>query len=790
MPITPTYPGVYVEEIPSGVRTITGVSTSVALFIGRTKQGPLNRPTLCLNYSDFVRTFSSDRSYSDLPLHVKLFFINGGTQCYVMRIANGATFAKVTLKSEAGTGVLELTAKDAGLAGESIRAAVTYSGLRPEATFNLELFRWDINSAGQSVKADPEIWTGLSMDPASPRYAPTYVTQNSRLVTVAKAGTAPAPGSGISRSGRPVPYTAATATTRRSAWADRLGKKVGVKTNRFNISVGGSNFVEVNLGNIDVEGITAGTFQADLQTAIQGVINPVLPGGKTVTVTLEPGPTPVAGGDATDLLQIASANGDVLIQPAGDSQFDLAVPLMLGAAQGGFESSAYAALRPAPTGIVFKAGSLISLAARHQDAFTSIEIGGTSVPLSTSLQTTGAGDPFYKDAFTGSATGNSGGVREKLQLLKNDINTYAANNPTTFKWTAEVWGDRLALIPTSGGDNSIGTIKTAATDIGGDFSTNVRYYTVGVGGTAGQQTPAGSAASDGNPPKLTDYSNAFPVIDKEVDLFNLMIIAEDTGTSGAPRTDVWGPASSFCQQRRAFLIMDAPAWPDVQTAAAGVNTLRVGLVKDYSAVFYPQLVVNEDGLNLNVGASGAIAGLMARIDSTRGVWKAPAGTEADLRGIVGLAQRFSDPENGFLNPRAINTIRVFPNGIVNWGARTMDGDNDFGSEWKYIPVRRLALYIEESLYRGTKWVVFEPNDEPLWSQIRLNVGAFMHDLFRQGAFQGKSPRDAYLVKCDKETTTQSDINQGIVNILVGFAPLKPAEFVFIKLQQMAGQIET
>ena len=111
------------------------------------------------------------------------------------------------------------------------------------------------------------------------------------------------------------------------------------------------------------------------------------------------------------------------------------------------------------------------------------------------------------------------------------------------------------------------------------------------------------------------------------------------------------------------------------------------------------------------------------------------------------------------------------------------------SEYKYVPVRRLALYIEESLYRGTQWVVFEPNDEPLWAQIRLNIGAFMNGLFRQGAFQGSSPREAYLVKCDRETTTQDDINRGVVNILVGFAPLKPAEFVVISIQQLAGQIQ-
>jgi phage tail sheath protein FI len=186
-----------------------------------------------------------------------------------------------------------------------------------------------------------------------------------------------------------------------------------------------------------------------------------------------------------------------------------------------------------------------------------------------------------------------------------------------------------------------------------------------------------------------------------------------------------------------------------------------------------------------------VAGIFARTDTQRGVWKAPAGLDATLAGVLDLSVRLDDPDNGELNPLGINCLRSLPAaGKVVWGARTREGDDRRTSEWKYIPVRRLALFLEESLYRGTQWVVFEPNDEPLWSQIRLNVGAFMHNLFRQGAFQGSSPRDAYLVKCDKETTTQNDIDLGIVNIVVGFAPLKPAEFVILKIQQLAGQIET
>jgi phage tail sheath protein FI len=185
---------------------------------------------------------------------------------------------------------------------------------------------------------------------------------------------------------------------------------------------------------------------------------------------------------------------------------------------------------------------------------------------------------------------------------------------------------------------------------------------------------------------------------------------------------------------------------------------------------------------------GAVAGVIARTDATRGVWKAPAGYNATLNGVTGLTVPLTDAENGELNPLGINCLRQLPSaGPVIWGARTMLGDDRLVPEWKYLPVRRTALFIEESLYRGTRWAVFEPNDERLWSQLRLNIGAFLQDLFRQGAFQGQSPSYAYFVQCDNTTTTQSDINRGIVNITVGFAPLKPAEFVVIYIEQLARQ---
>jgi phage tail sheath protein FI len=278
---------------------------------------------------------------------------------------------------------------------------------------------------------------------------------------------------------------------------------------------------------------------------------------------------------------------------------------------------------------------------------------------------------------------------------------------------------------------------------------------------------------------------------RKVDLFNILCVPPYT-EAGDVEASLVAEAAVYCERRRAMLLVDPPSsWIDKDAAKAGL--IDVGTNSKNAALFFPRLVMPDplrENRLANFVPSGAVAGIFARTDTQRGVWKAPAGLEATLVGVSALSVPLTDAENGELNPLGINCLRTLqPVGRVVWGSRTLQGDDRLGSEWKYIPIRRTALFIEESLYRGTQWVVFEPNDEPLWAQIRLNVGAFMHNLFRQGAFQGKTPRDAYFVKCDSETTTQNDINLGIVNIVVGFAPLKPAEFVIIKLQQIAGQIE-
>jgi uncharacterized protein len=291
-----------------------------------------------------------------------------------------------------------------------------------------------------------------------------------------------------------------------------------------------------------------------------------------------------------------------------------------------------------------------------------------------------------------------------------------------------------------------------------------------------------------------DYTDAFDAIDRKVDLFNLLILPKDNGAGALPPQSFYGMASRYCGKRKAILIMDPPdEWTSakkIDDPQTGIENFRGDLVRESSAIYFPSLMItNPDGSQKITGPSGAIAGIMARIDSNRGVWHAPAGREADISGIFNLSLQINDSENEVLNAVGVNALRIFPEGIICWGARTVDGDNSFASEWKFIPVRRTALFIEASISNGLQWAVTEPNNEQLWAKIRWVIGSFMEDLFRAGAFLGIKSDQAYFVKCDADTTTRNDIDNGIVNIIVGFAPLKPAEFVIINIKQLADQLQ-
>ncbi len=785
-----SYPGVYVVEVPSGVHTITGVSTSIAAFFGGAMKGPLDRAVRCLSLSDFYRVFGQKPNpESDLASSVRLFFANGGTDCYVVRLAAGALPADVTLKNEAGTNVLVATAKSAGSWGNGIRLEVSYNTPQPDETFTLTVIEED-----GGVVVARETHTGLTTDPHAPRFAPAFVTQSSELIDLAlHPDVAPGGATDLSVLANSFAgFSQSRVFEREPAATFRVAFEALLTASpRFDVNVDDTQWVSIDLSAVlgAAPAIPPGSAwdpDADMAPRIEAVINDQL---NAVSPALSVSVTWQVSG-TFGALRIASATASTRsVQIRRSTAQDFAVPTMLGLDQGGIEPARYSNFRPVPTASYFSdVDDILALAILERDDITSLAIDGLPpVTFSFASMTPNHDDPWFLDSG-----GTFDGVREKLRAIADAVNN--AGIP----WRAEVWGYHLAVVTRSGSINvtPASIVSAGDTTLGGaNVVRNVRRYTLGSTGTSSFQLP-GAPGADGGPFTLSEFQGN-PVTHTgvhaldTVDLFNLMLIPADQGVPAAVHQSLWGPASVYCQEHRAFLLIDSPpdwvanAVPAVVNNTALLDNMRATVVRDHSAVYFPHLRYSDGGIVRTIGAAGAVAGLMARTDSTRGVWKAPAGVEADLRGVVDVEVNLTDAENGVLNKRGANCIRRFPSGFTVWGARTLDGSDDDASEWKYVPIRRTALFLEESLFRGTKWVVFEPNDEPLWAQIRMNLNAFMMGLFRQGAFQGSTPDKAFYVKCDGETTTANDRNLGIVNIEVGFAPLKPAEFVVIKIQQVA-----
>jgi phage tail sheath protein FI len=768
MPTTPTYPGVYIEEIPSGVRTITGVATSIAAFVGYTARGPLNKAVRVLSYADFERNFGGLALDSEVSYAVQQFFGNGGTDAYVVRTATGVAVADVALEHAGGQDALLVTAANAGAWANLVRLDVDYATTNPDSTFNLAVNRYELQDE-DLVLAETELHRNLSMNSRSGSYAVNVVNSASKLIRLQRPAGLAFADRGFSRSGELGTLALQPGETTISGMLD--GATPFTLTLTDPLPTDAASLVTRLTAAITAAGLTnrLGVQRVDALGAASTTGNHVQLNSQNVAGNPDTAPE-------FSSVQVTSASPK----------------LKLGLVNGGREKEGASLRRPVQTGT-----SSADLADRMGQS-----VNATTVRIRIVDNSTTPAQEILADTditSLGSVNLSSAQIGSGLPAALQEA-IRAVPNPAAAQATVQLNGTFLRVVPAASSPNaSIQFIAGGAqtglrTSSAGSFE-NVQQYSLGTGADFGAQSGATSGA-DGSPPNGNDIIGSFE--DKtgiyalrDVDLFNIMAIPRTAGLAGDEAQSVIQTAITFCAERRAFYIVDPDPTRSLTDIAAWVSEL--GASKN-AAVYFPRVMVADplDGFRTHdMPASGAIAGVYARTDGERGVWKAPAGIDATLRGVQGLSYVLTDGENGTLNPLGINSLRNFPVfGTVIWGARTLEGADQRASEWKYVPVRRLALYIEESLYRGTQWVVFEPNDEPLWAQIRLNVGAFMQNLFRQGAFQGNTPRDAYFVKCDKETTTQNDINLGIVNILVGFAPLKPAEFVIVKIQQMAGQIGT
>jgi hypothetical protein len=818
MPPTLNYPGVYIEEPVSSVHTIAGVATSIAAFVGYTERGIDNRAEHIFSFSDFERMFGGLAADSELSYAVQQFFQNGGTEAYVVRAKRaGATAATTEFKTAPITWDFQALSSGSWANG-NILINVDYQGISaPVAgTVSVAASAAVVTGSNTSFKSalGPGQWLVFASDATKTPYQIKSIESDTSL-TLQKPISATPINSNMAQvyfDGDPTAFNL-TVTNLLDGTVESF-PEVSLNSNNANYFVAVLNDFDSGSQLVNVAPTPVAGPSSIILPAASGIVGAKLNAGQVCAALC---------GNFVPLPDLAVTKGSNAITGTG-----------LPALQGQwlvFEYGNYCAVYQ----VVASSATQITLASNYAGP-TNPNASATALPkltvsddyylnINVSSPNTASSLPLAVKVFAGGSpppltlTGLAAQVQTALGTALAAKVPGALMKCAVAQWAQAIWlTGSLPNFPDAVFDFTTppgNPLKDAAPILGIDSalklsSSNVGHYALGTGHAFGSQT-ASTAGSDGSGlPGTTEligdqslFTGLYAL--EKVDLFNILCIPEATrANAGDPNTPdptvdtnaIYSAAIAYCSQRRAFLIIDAP--PNVNTVSAAVDwkttLLTVQDSAGHAAAYFPRLRL-PDALNnyqlRTFAPCGVVAGLYARIDSNRGVWKAPAGTEATLTGVQSLVYKLTDAENGALNPLGLNCARTFPvYGTVMWGARTIVGADAEASQWKYIPVRRLALFLEESLYRGSQWVVFEPNDEPLWAQIRLNFGAFMQDLFRQGAFQGTTPKDAYFVKCDKDTTTQNDINLGIVNIVVGFAPLKPAEFVVIQIQQMAGQIQT
>jgi uncharacterized protein len=668
MPSQLTYPGVYIEEISSGVRTITGVATSITAFMGSALKGPVNKAVTINSYADFERIFGGLWVDSTLGYAVRDFYFNGGSQAIIVRLfhskfANETDLTKAIAAAKAVTNAAKATSP-----GSAAKTAAT-----------------GIKTAYLAV--------GSGKTTEEKDIATAVADEIGRLLDDAADG----------------PTIIAT--------ADSIARKA-TQSSKAKILIGALKLESAH------EGISGANLRVriDLDDILQAT--PALQ--TTFNLTIQDA---TAGGATERFLNLS-------IQPNSPRRFDK----------------------------VLKSESNL------------VRVDGVWAAATPNLTAINTAITALK------ADPSNAGKQDAVWTITQDKITQTESKYLRAKKDRE----KKQNDPSTSGD--VDSLKTAEKKVADALDA--------------EKSTVAEAISDGLPLTINDFLPPNGATEKkgmytleQADIFNLLCIPPYKNGLDVD-LNLISAAADYCEKRRAMLLVDPPSdWEDKAKAKDKFSDPTedfVGTRSRNAALFFPRLKqpnpLRENQIEEFVPC-GVVAGIFARTDSQRGIWKAPAGLDATLVGVPQLSVNLTDPENGELNPLGINCLRAFPVvGRVVWGSRTLRGADRLADEYKYIPVRRLALYMEESLYRGTQWVVFEPNDEPLWAQIRLNIGAFMNNLFRQGAFQGRTPQEAYFVKCSSETTTQNDINLGIVNIIVGFAPLKPAEFVVIKFQQIAGNI--
>jgi len=752
------HPGVYIEEIPSGSKPIEGVATSVSAFVGFANRGPVGEPTLIGNFDDYVKIFGPIVDKNDaMGLSVQAFYLNGGGSAYICRLAGdiatsenqthitgeGSYNSGTNIRTATVDPVLTIKASSPGVWGDELRFKIE------KENRDARLFSLVTGTLADGKFVEDSRFEQLSMNASSDDYIVTRINQESSQIRVSIPQSQPYQSARVSGADVNLPNLLAYLTD-------------ASKSKSFMISVNGSAPKTCTLPAIFSNAST----RADIASALQEQIRTAL------------AITEIEARVNTNAFEIETTG-----TASSSSEIQLIDSELLTAL--GLSSSNVATLTGADAGATpsITSGKKFSVTL---DAFKTVEIN-------------------FASNFSGGAA-IAAEIQRQLRNAYPDIASFSgftcSFNTTTHTFTLKSGGSDVlesSITLTDGTGTPLVTLKLDAAS-----AQNGRSIQQGIDKVV-PRAMSGSNPAPGFGERLHNGKNTAPVASDFTSFYNstlrkyrdvsIMVLPGSSWDGASGQANIAASLAHCESMKNRMLILDLPNDKELKNATV-VSSLGLP-TSTYSVLYYPWVSMANPGYhpdkapnadkNVPVAPSAIAAGMWARIDGKRGVWKAPAGVEARVTGAAGLQYQVENLEQDQLNPLGINCIRKLPNyGSVFWGSRSLATKAD--PEWRYVPVRRTAIYIEESIYNGIQWAVFEPNNHHLWSSLRANVGSFMNGLFRAGAFQGQTANDAYFVRCGLgDTMTQGDIDRGQVIVTIGFAPLKPAEFVIVRIQQKVGE---
>jgi phage tail sheath protein FI len=739
-------PAVYVEEVSGGIRPIEGVGTATGAFIGVAERGPVvgaqyedgvGRPVLVTSFGDFVRTFGGFINGEFLAYAVQQFFGEGGTRCFVARTAHfGNPADRTTLTARRASialpgGVSTTLAAELTAAGTQMQLAST-AGVQE----GMDLLITAPGQAPVRVRAGAVAGNNVTV-PGTGRTAaiPTGAVVRQAILEVNALNEGEWGNNlrvALTVSGRLTTTLAAdlAAGATQATLTDVTGVQPGMTL--FIMSAAGAARVQVT--RVD-RGTRVVTFRTILPISGTTPAVPAIASGSAVSTTIL--------GKASTVLDGAAPSG--------------ATEAVLGSVQG------------------IEVGSIL--------LFVNENMG--NLPATPPSQTTDrvrvtrvVGRRVIFEPALGAA------YPDRTPVTTEDFTLAVFDGDDQVETHAN-----LSMENTNQTDYVESRINASATR---SRYIRVREPALRTGNLLPGAVPVALrlvGGTNGDPDSDTDYTGnqatqtGFFGFDS-VDDINIL------AAPGITLRPVLLAGMSYCQNRAdCFFVGELPRGTETVSDAldfkngTGAFAGQQALNSTYGALYWPWVRILDPltGRPLDMPPSGAVIGTYAATDSRRGVHKAPAGVEDGfLNTVIGIVQVVTRGEHDLLNPQGINVIRVLPNiGIVIFGARTTSSD----PEWRYVNVRRLFLFLEESIQRGTQWVVFEPNDPVLWKRIVRNISAFLRVQWQEGKLVGDKPEQAFFVKCDEETNPPESVDLGRVITLIGVAPSKPAEFVIFRIMQ-------